>query len=638
MSRPATQTHTHANIHSYISWFDVLGIEPTIPQVISLDEQKKRYEWSTENDYPPHLRSIPKEDQQSLIQIFNIIGLVGSATILPKIVPKKKFLGSFSKWLYEKVNEAVHGEAYEGLTIADVEEANKHNRKTGTDIMKGDNVGLLSDWWSDARFAAQSLTGTNPSSIRLATEWIDTFKTAASKQDCKDVNDLIGRDTASLYVQDASYLRTAVKSPADATLKSSDPDTDTRYACASVTLFHLSADGKLHPLAIIIDWKGSLDNSIVIFNKRLQPYGSYYATPSTAEKNDWPWRFAKTCAQTADWIRHEVAVHLTETHLIEEAVIVSANRTLPSSHPVYRLLEPHWFRTLSLNAAARKTLVPSVVIELMGTTPEQAKALINYTYDNFNFTGKYIPQDLKSRGFPPDQLDKEKYKNYPYARNMVEVWAAIRNFVKAMIVLDYAEEGEEKGDRRLVSSDKQIAAWYSEIQSPSGGRLRSFPTIKTRDDLIDAVTMSIHIASPQHTAVNYLQNFYQSFVIAKPPAIYIPPPSTLTDLNAIKEADLVKALPISRQRDWLLASQIPWLLSFRVASEYNLVTYAASIWNLYRKKTGRNEQKVKEIAAKFYAELRRLIDVFEGHSEQQDKGAVPYVVLDPNTTAVSILI
>ena len=572
-----------------------------------------------------------------MIQIFNIIGLLGSATILPKIVPKKHFLGGFSKWIYEKLNDVVHGEAYEGLTIADIEEANRHNRKTGTDIMKGDNIGLLSDWWSDARFAAQSLTGTNPVTItKASSEWVEVFKAAASQQGRDDAKGLI-EGGGHFYVQDASYLREAVKIPAGDTLKSSDPDSDTRYGAASVTLFQLNKDGKLHPLAIIIDWKGP-ENSVTIFNKRLQPHDVYYATPTIEEKNDWPWRFAKTAAQTADWVRHEVAVHLTETHLVEEAVIVAANRTLPSSHPIYRLLEPHWFRTLSLNAAARKTLVPSVVVELMGTTPEQAKAFINYSYDNFNFTGRYIPKDLESRGFPPDQLDQPRYKNYAYARNMIQVWAAIRTFVASMIELDYYEEGEEKGSRQLVSSDIQLAAWYKEIQSPDGGRLKSFPTIKTRTDLIDAVTMSIHIASPQHTAVNYLQNFYQSFVIAKPPALYSPPPTSLTALQSLREPDLVKALPISRQREWLLASQIPRLLSFRVANEYNLISYAASIWNLYRKKKGTNEEKVKVIAEAFYGELRRLIGVFEQHSKQQDKGAVPYVVLDPNTTAVSILI
>ena len=123
---------------SYISWFDAIGIEPTIPHVVSLEKQASRYEWTTEEDYPPHLKSIPHDDQNTLIEIFNVIGLLSISTILPKIVPKAQFLGSFSRFLYEKVNDAVHGTQYEGLTIADIERANHSNKKTGTDIMKGE--------------------------------------------------------------------------------------------------------------------------------------------------------------------------------------------------------------------------------------------------------------------------------------------------------------------------------------------------------------------------------------------------------------------------------------------------------------------------------------------------------------------
>ena len=221
------------------------------------------------------------------------------------------------------------------------------------------------------------------------------------------------------------------------------------------------------------------------------------------------------------------------------------------------------------------------------------------------------------------------------------MWEAIRTFVAKMIDLKYAPDNaaETKGEKMLVSEDKHIKAWYLEIQKKEGGRLSSFPTIRTREQLIDAVTMCIHIASPQHTAVNYLQNFYQNFVIAKPPALYSPLPRTLESLLAFTELDLIKSLPIKHQRDYLLAAQIPWLLSFRVANENNLISYAASLWNVYKKKTSTSEEnKIKTIASIFYDTLRFLIKKFEEHSNQMDHGSIPYIVMDPNCTAVSILI
>lgn len=100
------------------------------------------------------------------------------------------------------------------------------------------------------------------------------------------------------------------------TLRSGDQD---RYACATVSLFHLSENGQLHPIAIVIDYKGHTDNSVVAFNKRLSRIAPEFPEAErdkllTAESKDWPWRYAKTCAQVSDWIQHEVAVHLVNIH------------------------------------------------------------------------------------------------------------------------------------------------------------------------------------------------------------------------------------------------------------------------------------------------------------------------------------
>ena len=84
-----------------------------------------------------------------------------------------------------------------------------------------------------------------------------------------------------------------------------------RFCCAAVSLFQLNSDGKLHPLAICVDYKVDMKSSVVIFNKRLNP-----SDISPPEKEDWAWRYAKTCAQVSDWARHEIAIHLVDTHLV----------------------------------------------------------------------------------------------------------------------------------------------------------------------------------------------------------------------------------------------------------------------------------------------------------------------------------
>ena len=453
---------------------------------------------------------------------------------------------------------------------------------------------------------------------------------AAEDQQLSNISKILeDANRTSLYVADCSYFREALglKAKDSIVLKPQDKELPTRYGCASLTLFQLHDDGNLHPLAIVVDYRASMKESVVLFNKRLYP-----SDPALGEY--WPWRYAKTCAQSSDWTLHEITVHLTNTHLIEEAIIVATHRCVLFDNIIYQLLEPHWFRTLSLNAAARETLVPQIVLELVGYGKDQGFNFIQHAYRNFNFQAKYVPQDLEDRGFPIDDLDSPRFRNYAYARNIILMWRVIRKFVSSMLSLQYKSDASVAGDR-------YIKAWCNEIQSDTGAQIKTFPSITTLEQLVDAVTMCIHIAFPQHSAVNYLQSFYQAFVINKPPCLFQPIPTTLKDLKEVKEPFLVKSIPIGHQRHWLLAAHIPWLLSFRPAEDNNLINYAASLWNLYRKK-GEKEKgpQITEIARIFYEDLRGLIEKVEETSQGmgEKERMIPYRVLDPWEAAVSILI
>lgn len=299
-------------------------------------------------------------------------------------------------------------------------------------------------------------------------------------------------------------------------------------------------------------------------------------------------------------------------------------------HDVFKLLEPHWYRTLPLNAAARDTLVPRIIFDLIGFSGSQSKEFIKQSFAHFDFTANYVPQDLASRGFPESELSSARLKNYPYAQNILSMWYTIRKFVRSMITL------KQFPNNAAVAKDAQIRSWCQQIQNE--GQIPTFPTIRTIDELVDAVTMCIHIASPQHTAINYLQNFYMGFVPAKPPCLYTPPPKTREELGRVTEVDLLRALPVGHQREWLLATQVPWLLSFKTADEANLITYSESLYNLVRKKSGSTNEQVKEIAKVFRNDLVGLIERFKRNSDNMTKDTLPYVVMNPASTAVSILI
>lgn len=342
--------------------------------------------------------------------------------------------------------------------------------------------------------------------------------------------------------------------------------------------------------------------------------------------------------QCSDWFRHEVTVHLTRTHLIEEAIIVSVNRQLDPTHPVFRILRPHWQKTLALNGSARGVLVPSVILKIIGFEKEQALSFIREEYRTFDFKNSYVPEDLSRRGFPPEKLDTPKFHNYAYARCINSMWNKIRDYVQDILSLSYSGDDADK----QVENDASIQDWCKEMRCPDGADLREFPKITTFKELVDCVTMCIHIASPQHTAVNYLQDYYQDFVINKPSCLFTEPPRSLDQLLKYTEKDLVEALPINHTHEWLLSSHVPYLLSFKPNPQTEtLIGGAFTAWSIYDKKVDKSDmnQGKTDALLKFYQALQATDEEFEKFARDKDDfDDIPYDVLESNTNAVSILI
>lgn len=479
------------------------------------------------------------------------------------------------------------------------------------------------------------MSGTNPTTIKLASqEWVSRFRDTALGQDKPEIADLIEASASecSLYVQDYSDFRQLVGAKPDEVFSSKfalfPDEIQQRWAVASVCLFRLSpSDGILHPLAVVIDYLGDMKSSVVIFNKRLDP------TDDTVDQaTDWPWRYAKSCVQSSDWYRHELAAHLSLTHLVEEAVIVAAHRSFEDTHPVYRILKPHWIKTLAVNAAARSILVPAAIYPVSGLKPQYVNKFVLQEYLNFDWVARYIPNDLASRGFPLDKLrfgsDSRQFHNCAYARNMILMWQTLHKFVTSFLCAFPELDSDEK-----VAADTNIQNWVAEMRG--SGKMAHFPDVKTKEALIDIVTMCIHLASPQHTAVNYVQEYYQTFVVNKPPSFFTAPPTTLEALEAMTEEELVEALPMNHLREWLLSSQLPFLLNETVAPKENLPTYALTLYHTAR---SNGEEQIVEAARRLFMDLRELKVVFEKISEDMDPDTGGYDVMNPEVTAVSVLI
>lgn len=567
------------------------------------------FQFAHSDKYPPYLEKIPSEHQTG--SIFNFSALLETTAML-----------AFKPGTVSRIRKM----APNSVTTHSMEDLVDRNHQLHTkskqhsrvrDMYFTENIGLRDDWYTDAAFGQQQFTGTNPTTITLAPlQWITAFKTVSRTQQRFDVTRLLTDHPQSLFVQDYSDFRSSMGLSPSAEFTS-----EGRYGCASVALFHLEPSGKLHPLAIILDYKGSIENSVTIFNRRIS------STSLGDEGLDWPWRYAKMCAQVSDWLRHEVTVHLVNTHLVEEVIIIAANRIFEPHHIVFQLLEPHWNTTLSLNKAAREVLVPKIIIGMTGFSAAETYAFLKDAYDRFQWTDSYVPNDLRRRGFPIEDLDKVKYHNYGYARNIARMWEILRSFVSMVLTEAYA-----RGDSQ-VENDRSISAFCYEVRSQRLGQLASFPDIETLDELIDFVTMCIHIASPQHTAVNYLQQYYQTFVPNKPSALYTRLPQSLEELQDFEEEDMLLALPVHEPRDWLIMAQVPYLLSFEVPDDSNILHYATTI-----SASSSTPEIIRDAAMVLKDDLEEFVGTVAMYSEELDDQQTPYFVLDPSKTAISILI
>ena len=320
---------------------DTVNFEPTVPSPLSMEEKYQFFAFTDGSDgYPPHLNLAGNkpaaEAEASNVQkstllpykIFSLMRLLQLSSLLPTVMPKI-FLGKV-----EQIGLSIAGKGANivlggmgtpdaGEKLGDVEEYNRKMRAKWAlkDIYSLPNMGDLEDWFADARFAQQHFTGTNPTTIERASEqWILHFTGAsqdpADKRAQKVIMDLGYGSPDSLYVQDYSYFREAAEMDKSAIIKCEFEETyeeggqiktrkSHRYGCASVCLFYLNDSGVLQPLSIVIDWRGSADKSVTIYNRELIKRDSYFQSiiAEAGEKDedsktidqahDWAWRYGE---------------------------------------------------------------------------------------------------------------------------------------------------------------------------------------------------------------------------------------------------------------------------------------------------------------------------------------------------------
>ncbi|KAB2620822.1 linoleate 9S-lipoxygenase 5 [Pyrus ussuriensis x Pyrus communis] len=327
-----------------------------------------------------------------------------------------------------------------------------------------------SAWRTDEEFAREMLAGINPVTIRRLQEF-----PPASKLDQKAYGDQTSRITKEHITHNLKGLSIdeAIDNNKLFILDHHDSimpylrgiNTTSTKTYASRTLLFLQDDGTLKPLAIEL----SLPH----------PDGDQFAM---------------------------------------EPFIIATNRQLSVLHPIHKLLHPHFRDNMNVNALARQVLINAGGI--LEATLFPAKFSLEWTsamYKNWVFPEQALPVDLIKRGMAVEDSSSSHgvrllIEDYPFAADGLEIWSAIKTWVKDYCSFYYKTD-------ETVQKDLELQSWWKELREEGHGDKKDepwWPKMQTREELIESCTIIIWIASAHHAAINFGQYPYGGYPPNRP--------------------------------------------------------------------------------------------------------------------------
>nr|KAG5708511.1 hypothetical protein BaRGS_026238 [Batillaria attramentaria] len=194
---------------------------------------------------------------------------------------------------------------------------------------------------------------------------------------------------------------------------------------------------------------------------------------------------------------HETTTHLMLTHLLMESFCLATHRHLDVSHPVFRLLWPHFHFLMAINAAADKTLLHRDIDQILNIGIEKGLELGRARLREWRIDVEgTLPAALEERGLADPTILKDKYL---YRDDAMKLYNVLKKYATAYISYYYHDES-------MISSDPEIQDWATTLAThydikgvPNDGQL------KTRDELILMVTCIIYTCSVGHASVNFAQ-------------------------------------------------------------------------------------------------------------------------------------
>ncbi|XP_043214572.1 allene oxide synthase-lipoxygenase protein-like isoform X1 [Amphibalanus amphitrite] len=386
-------------------------------------------------------------------------------------------------------------------------------------------------WSSDRWFGLQRLQGVNPVMIQL----------------CTSIPDKLGVDDAMLqpFLEGLS-LEQALTSKklfiVDLELLDGVGAVEGTELCSPIALFYLNKKDELMPVAIQLFQGKSPDNLVFL--------------PSDPPN---VWVLAKMYYNNAEAQQHQSCTHLGFTHLLMEGVVICTHRHLSPSHPLFRLLAPHFLYLIAINSRGLEKLISpggwvdkGMTVGVNGMFELIRRGIKRWRLDTMGV----VPAQIAGRGV----ADHSVLPYYPYRDDATALYAAIERYVRSVIDDVYSEP-------ERLAGDWELQHWRKELTQPrdqGGVGLLGVPGddekgFTTKDELVTTFTSIISTCSLGHASANFAQYEEYGFVPNYPGILYGRAPRSKD--TEPTERDLLSYLP-SRvtTRDIMVITK---LLSYR---------------------------------------------------------------------------
>ncbi|XP_029464989.1 arachidonate 5-lipoxygenase [Rhinatrema bivittatum] len=452
---------------------------------------------------------------------------------------------------------------------------------------------VMQHWQEDFMFGYQFLNGCNPVLIKKCKEIPQNFPVTTKMLECSFERNLTLEEEiqkGNIFIVDYALLD-------GITANATDPCT-IQYLAAPICLLYKNLENKIIPIAIQINQQPGPDNPIFL--------------PSDAK---YDWLLAKIWVRSCDFHIHQTVTHLLRTHLISEVFGIAMYRQLPAVHPLFKLLVPHVRFTIAINTKAREQLICECGLFDKanatgggGHVQMVLQAMKTFTYDSL-----HLPEAIKLNGMD----SKEDIPYYFYRDDGIKVWEATRKFVTDVINIYYESDETVCEDTELQAFVKDVFVYGLRASKDTG-----FPKcLKTKETLIEYLTLVIFTASGQHAAVNFGQYDWCSWIPNAPPTMRCPPPK---EKGTVTIEYIIESLPDRGRSCWHLGAV--WALSQFQDNELFLGMYPDEHFT---------EKPVKEAMQAF---RRNLSDICSFIQDRNKNKKLPYYYLSPDRIPNSVAV